>query len=105
MADGREIIVIGGGIWGLSTAWHLATMGAKVRILERNAGTGLETTPRAAGLIGQIRSSPTMCRAIQYALATLERLRDERKLDCGLRRTGSLFVALTPARMAAYRRQ
>ena len=63
MSDDREIIVIGGGIWGLSTAFHLAKLGgARIRVLERDADIASETTPRAAGLVGQIRSSPTMCR-------------------------------------------
>ena len=78
MADTTSIVVVGGGIWGLSTAYHLAKLGdAKIRVLERNADTALETTPRAAGLIGQIRSSPIMCRAIQYALDLLSRFEEE----------------------------
>src|SRR4051794_1154540 len=106
MSDEREILIVGGGIWGLSTAFHLARQSdAKIRVLERNAATAQETTPRAAGLVGQIRSSPTMCRAIQYALDLLSRFKDETGHDPGLRRTGSLLVALTPARMEAYRRQ
>ena len=106
MSDNREIIIIGGGIWGLSTAFHLAKLGdATIRILERNAAVASETTPRAAGLVGQIRSSPIMCRAIQYALELLSRFKDETGYDPGLHRTGSLLVALTPMRMEAYRRQ
>ena len=51
-----DFLVVGGGIWGLSTAYHLAARGAgSVRLLERNAELADETTPRAAGLVGQIR--------------------------------------------------
>ena len=99
-----EIIVVGGGIWGLSTAYHLAERGAaSVTVLERNAEVAMETTPRAAGLIGQIRSSPTMCRAIRYALDLLSDFEQKSGLETGLRRPGSLMVALTPQRMQAYR--
>lgn len=102
----RNIVVVGGGIWGLSTAYHLAEMGCRsVRLLERNDEVALETTPRAAGLVGQIRTSPAMCGAIQYALQLFEDLGERTGLDLGLRRTGSLMVALTPERMEAYAHQ
>ncbi|MCB1221611.1 MAG: phytoene desaturase [Planctomycetales bacterium] len=35
-----NVIVIGGGLGGLSAATHLARMGCKVTLLEKNAGTG-----------------------------------------------------------------
>ena len=102
----QRVVVVGGGIWGLSTAYHLAEMGCEsVRLLERNDDIALETTPRAAGLVGQIRTSPAMCGAIQYALQLFEELGARSGLDLGLHRTGSLMVALTPERMEAYARQ
>ena len=40
MSDQQEIVLVGGGIWGLSTAYHLARQGdATVRVLERNSET------------------------------------------------------------------
>ena len=100
-----DFLVVGGGIWGLSTAYHLAARGAgSVRLLERNPDLADETTPRAAGLVGQIRSSPTMCAAIRYALDLLDGFAAETGHDPGLRRPGSLMVALTGERMEAYRR-
>ena len=105
MSD-QNIVIVGGGIWGLSTAYHLATMGnANVRVLERNTDTALETTPRAAGLVGQIRPEKTMCDAIQYALDLLSQFAEQTGHDPGLRRPGSLMVALTDERMDAYRQQ
>ena len=69
MSTNQTVVVIGGGIWGFSTAFHLAKLGVRnVIVIEQNALPAMETTPRAAGLVGQIRTSAVMCGAIQYAL-------------------------------------
>jgi 4-methylaminobutanoate oxidase (formaldehyde-forming) len=106
MAQQTEILIVGGGIWGLSTAYHLAKFGQKdILVLERNNEVAEETTPQAAGLVGQIRPSVTMLQAIRYALELFSRFPKETGHDPGLRQTGSLMVALTPERMDAYARQ
>lgn len=106
MSQDRSIVVVGGGIWGLSTAFHLAQTGTGgVTVLEQNRDLALETTPRAAGLVGQIRSSPTMMAAIHYALELFEGFKKQTGHDPGLHRTGSLLVALTDERMEFYKRQ
>ena len=106
MAQQTEILIVGGGIWGLSTAYHLAKLGQKdILVLERNDAIAEETTPQAAGLVGQIRSSVTMLQAIRYALELFSQFPKETGHDPGLRQTGSLMVALTPERMDAYGRQ
>ena len=102
----KAVIVVGGGIWGLSTAYHLARTGScQISLVERNEQVAAETTPRAAGLVGQIRESATMCGAIQYALQLFTDFSEETGYDLGLRRPGSLMVALTAERMEAYQRQ
>ena len=106
MAQQTEILIVGGGIWGLSTAYHLAKFGQKdILVLERNDEIAEETTPQAAGLVGQIRSSVTMLQAIRYALELFSQFPKETGHDPGLRQTGSLMVALTRERMDAYARQ
>ena len=106
MAQQTEILIVGGGIWGLSTAYHLAKFGQKdILVLERNDEIAAETTPQAAGLVGQIRPSVTMLHAIRYALELFSQFPKETGHDPGLRQTGSLMVALTPERMDAYARQ
>ena len=106
MAQQTEVLIVGGGIWGLSTAYHLAKFGQKdVLVLERNEAVAAETTPQAAGLVGQIRSTVTMLQAIRYALELFSQFPEETGHDTSLRRTGSLMVALTPERMEAYTHQ
>lgn len=106
MPANETVVVVGGGIWGLSTAYHLAQSGRKsVRVLERNGELADETTSRAAGLVGQIRSSGVMTRAIKYALELLVAFGEKTGHDPGLKQNGSLLLALTPERMAAYEQQ
>ncbi len=106
MAQHTEVLIVGGGIWGLSTAYHLAKLGQNgVLVLERNEAIAAETTPQAAGLVGQIRSSTPMVQAVRYALELFSQFPKETGHDIGLHQTGSLMVALTPERMEAYTRQ
>jgi dimethylglycine dehydrogenase len=52
MSGQASTVIVGGGIWGLSTAYHLARAGATdVVVLERNDRLFDETTSQAAGLI------------------------------------------------------
>ena len=61
MTQAAETVIVGGGIWGLSTAYHLAQGEQKdICVLERNERPFSETTSQAAGLVGQIRSTPLM---------------------------------------------
>jgi glycine/D-amino acid oxidase-like deaminating enzyme len=98
-----SVVIVGGGIWGLSTAYHLARAGwSGVQVLERNDNLFDETTSQAAGLVGQIRATPLMRRAIRYAIDLFLGFEKETGHDPGFHQVGSLLLALTPERMASF---
>jgi sarcosine dehydrogenase len=103
MNRAESVVIVGGGIWGLSTAYHLARAGwTDVEVLERNGALFEETTSQAAGLVGQIRATPLMRRAIQYAIDLFLNIEEETDHDPGFHQVGSLLLALTPERMASF---
>jgi 4-methylaminobutanoate oxidase (formaldehyde-forming) len=98
-------VVIGGGISGCSVAYHLAKAGwSDVVLLERKQLT-CGTTWHAAGLIGQLRGSANMTRLAKYSADLYIRLEAETGVATGMRQTGSISVALTPARHEELLRQ
>ncbi|MDC6448009.1 FAD-dependent oxidoreductase, partial [Alphaproteobacteria bacterium] len=100
-----KVVVIGGGVAGCSTAYHLAKFGWKDTVLlERDVLTS-GTTWHAAGLIGQLGSSATITRLRNYSLNLYKQLEIETGLSTGLKQNGSLTVATTLERLEELKRQ
>ena len=100
-----RIVVVGGGIAGCSTAYHLAALGEKdVLVLEQGRLT-CGTTWHAAGLVGQMRPNRTMTRMSKYGIELYATLEAETGLATGWKQCGSVNVAKTPERMKTLRRQ
>jgi 4-methylaminobutanoate oxidase (formaldehyde-forming) len=98
-------VIIGGGVSGCSVAYHLAKLGwTDVVLLERRQLT-CGTTWHAAGLIGQLRANQNMTRLAKYSADLYGRLEAETGVATGLRRNGSITVALTQARREEILRQ
>ncbi|MDF1623482.1 MAG: D-amino acid dehydrogenase [Pseudohongiella nitratireducens] len=51
-------LVIGGGVIGMTTAWHLAKSGHQVTLIERQSGPALETSFANAGMLSTGYSTP-----------------------------------------------
>lgn len=99
-----QIIVIGGGIIGCSTAYHLARdHKADVVVLEQGKLTS-GSTWHAAGLVGQLRSSASITRVLKYSVDLYKRLAAETGLETGWKMTGCLRLATTPDRWTEFRR-
>ena len=100
-----RIVVVGGGIAGCSTAYHLALLGEKdVLVLEQGRLT-CGTTWHAAGLIGQMRPNRTMTAMSKYGIELYAALEAETGLATGWKQCGSVNVAQTADRMKVLRKQ
>ncbi len=94
-----QVVVVGGGVVGVSVAYHLARGGVTdVLLLERDRLTS-GTTWHAAGLMAQLRASETLTRLASRSLELYGRLEEETGQATGLRRTGAITVASSDGRM------
>ncbi|MCA3574235.1 MAG: FAD-dependent oxidoreductase [Aestuariivirga sp.] len=99
-----QIVVIGGGIIGCSTAYHLARdHKADVLLLEQGQLTS-GSTWHAAGLVGQLRASASITRVLKYSVELYKGLAAETGLDTGWKMTGCLRLATNEDRWTEYRR-
>jgi sarcosine oxidase subunit beta len=93
MARGTEIVIIGGGIVGLSVAYHVAARGCHdVCVLERGR-IGQGATAKATGGIRQQFSREINIRLSQESLKRFERFEEEMGCPADFRQVGYLFLA------------
>src|SRR5690349_6120148 len=98
-------VIIGGGIIGCSTAYHLAKLGwGDVLLLERQKLTS-GSTWHAAGLVGQLRTSANITQLLKYSVELYDRLEAETGQATGWKRNGGLRLACTADRWTEVRRQ
>lgn len=91
-----DVIIVGGGVAGLSTAMQLAQRGQKVIVLEREM-LGNGSTGRAAGLLGQLRGTAEHTRMLMDGLEIVRELERQAEVEIFIQ-TGSLRVGETPDR-------
>lgn len=100
-----SVVVVGGGIMGCSTLYHLAQMGVTDAVLlERNKLTS-GTTWHSAAQVRALRHSQNLTRMIQYSVDLYARLEQETGQSVGWIQKGSLSIATTPDRLTHIRRQ
>jgi len=93
LPERASAVVIGGGVIGASTAYHLAKLGwSDVLLLERERFAG-GTTWHAAGLIGTVRPHESLAKLLVYARDLLTELEEETGQSTGFRAVGSLAIA------------
>jgi glycine cleavage system aminomethyltransferase T/glycine/D-amino acid oxidase-like deaminating enzyme len=110
VADAEElptrarVVIVGGGVIGCSTAYHLTRLGwPDVLLLEQGHLSG-GTTWHAAGLVGPLRATEAGTRLVQYSAELYASLEARTGLASGYRNVGGLIVARTEDRMVQLRR-
>ena len=100
-----QAVIVGGGIAGASTAYHLAKLGVTDVVLLEQGKLTCGTTWHAAGLVGQLRATRSATRMSRYGIELYATLESETGLATGWKRCGSLNVAKTPERLKLLKRQ
>jgi len=100
-----RIVIVGGGIVGCSTAYHLAKMGeSEVLLLERHKLTS-GSTFHAAGLVGQLRNQAGVTQLLGHSIELYKRLEQETGLATGWKMNGGLRLACNQDRLIELKRQ
>ena len=85
-----RVVIVGGGVAGCSTAYHLAKRGwTDVVLLERKRLTS-GTTWHAAGLITQARPTYGTREIVRRSLRVFQTLEEETGFATGFERTGKI---------------
>ena len=104
MIDEAECVVIGSGALGASVAFHLARGGKQVAVVDKHV-FGSQTSPRAAGLSSQARSSDLMTRLAQRAVRKIEAFEQETGEPITFYQSGALKIARRPEHVEQLRNE
>ena len=103
MKDQARVVVIGGGVVGVSTLYHLARKGWQdVVLVERHELTS-GSTWHAAGLLPLFNMSYSVGQVHKYSVRFYQELEKETEMSTGLRKVSNIRLAQTEARMDEYR--
>ena len=103
MKSTADVVIIGGGVMGASTAYHLAKRGADVVLLEAAEMFGLGSTGLNAGGIRYQFATPVNIELSKLSIGMMERFADEMDQEVGLRRCGYLFMLDDPADLEQFK--
>jgi len=100
-----DVVIIGGGVMGTSTAYHLAKKGVKdVVLVEKEPFFGIMSTGQCAGGIRHQFSSEINIRFSIESIRMLERFPEEMGQDVDLRFVGYLFLLTDEGDLTAFRK-
>jgi glycine/D-amino acid oxidase-like deaminating enzyme len=99
-----DVIVIGAGVLGLSTALHAALLGRSVVVVERHTA-GSQASGRAAGLFKSVQADKLRTELARRSISKAVTFPDWTGVPLGVARSGSFLVARTAGHQAALRRE
>jgi 4-methylaminobutanoate oxidase (formaldehyde-forming) len=99
LPEKAPVVVIGGGIIGVSTLYHLAKKGVEGAVLVERKQLASGTTWHAAGIVGQLRESGSQTALSKYTARLFTELEGETGQATGYKQNGTLHFALSNVRM------
>jgi glycine cleavage system T protein len=106
LEDQARIVIIGGGIFGTSIAYHLAKAGCTDVILLEKGELTSGTTFHSVGLVSQFRTSPALMKVMNYTIRLYNELaKGEGGDSLGWHTVGSLRLASSRDRLKALQRE
>ncbi len=105
LPENARVVIIGGGIVGCATAYHLAKEGWVDTVLLERKQLTCGATWHAAGLVSETQAVPSMSALAKYGLDLMERLEAETGQATGFKRVGSISVATNIERLEELRRK
>ena len=99
-----DLVVIGAGALGLSTALHAALLGQSVVVVERYAA-GSQASGRAAGLFKSVQADELRTRLARRSIERAVSFAEWAGADLDVRRSGSVLIARTAEHREMMRRE
>jgi glycine cleavage system T protein len=105
LKDQAQVVIIGGGIFGTSIAYHLARAGCTDVVLLEKGELTSGTTFHSVGLVSQFRTSPALMKVMNYTINLYNELAQGEGGDSlGWHTVGSLRLASSKDRLKALQR-
>jgi sarcosine oxidase subunit beta len=102
LPDHASVVVVGGGVMGLSTAYHLARAGVRDVVLLERDELGSGSTSKAAGGVRAQFSDAVNIELGARSLRTFETFREDFGQEIDLHQVGYLFLLDRPEHVAAF---